>query len=147
MLARRSPSAGLSWDQGIKVGSRASKAGPRAGRRAQAIGPDVTLAIDGSSKWDLPTCLRFCRAAEHLDVYWFEEPLWYDDVRGHARLARDADPDRSASSSRRRRRILRPAGVHWVQPDVTRMARHLDVLQVCDARSLSACRSRRTRAT
>ena len=54
----------------------------------RAIGPDVTLAIDGNGKWDLPTCLRFCRAAEAFDVYWFEEPLWYDDVKGHAELAR-----------------------------------------------------------
>ena len=35
---------------------------------AKPIGPDVTLAIDGNGKWDLATCLRFCRGAEPFDV-------------------------------------------------------------------------------
>ncbi len=44
----------------------------------RAIGPAITLAIDGNGKWDLPTCLRFCSAAQDHDVFWFEEPLWYE---------------------------------------------------------------------
>jgi L-alanine-DL-glutamate epimerase-like enolase superfamily enzyme len=101
-----------------------------------AIGPDVTLAIDGNGKWDLPTCLRFVRAAEDCDVYWFEEPLWYDDVKGHAALAcasripvalgeqlytEDAFAEFFAQEA-----------IHWVQPDVTRMAGISEVLRVCD---------------
>ena len=72
----------------IKVGSGVERDLKRLRAVRKAIGPDVTLAIDGNGKWDLPTCQRFCRAAEDLDVFWFEEPLWYDDVKGHAQLAR-----------------------------------------------------------
>uniref|UniRef100_UPI00325BA3CD enolase C-terminal domain-like protein n=1 Tax=Klebsiella pneumoniae TaxID=573 RepID=UPI00325BA3CD len=46
------------------------------------------LAVDGNGRWDLPTAMRFCREAEGLDIFWFEEPLWYDDIAGHAALAR-----------------------------------------------------------
>ena len=121
----------------IKVGSSVERDLRRLAAVRKAIGPDVTLAIDGNGKWDLPTCLRFCRAAEHLDVYWFEEPLWYDDVRGHARLAR-ATPIPIALGEQ----LYTPEAfaeffgqqaVHWVQPDVTRMAGITDVLQVCDS--------------
>ncbi|MGE8583922.1 MAG: mandelate racemase/muconate lactonizing enzyme family protein, partial [Agrobacterium tumefaciens] len=53
------------------------------------LGSAIRIAIDGNGKWDLPTCQRFCAAAKDLNIYWFEEPLWYDDVTSHARLARN----------------------------------------------------------
>ena len=31
------------------------------------------------------------RELEQLNVAWFEEPLWCDDIPGHARLADDLD--------------------------------------------------------
>ncbi len=120
----------------IKVGSSVERDLRRLAAVRKAIGPDVTLAIDGNGKWDLPTCLRFGRAAETHDVYWFEEPLWYDDVKGHARLARAMriplalgeqlyTPEAFAE-------FFAQGAIHWVQPDVTRMAGLTDVLQVCD---------------
>ncbi|HVG46812.1 MAG TPA: mandelate racemase/muconate lactonizing enzyme family protein, partial [Rubellimicrobium sp.] len=52
-----------------------------------ALGDGVRLAVDGNGRWDLPTCLRFASMAEDLHLVWFEEPLWYDDVASHRRLA------------------------------------------------------------
>jgi L-alanine-DL-glutamate epimerase-like enolase superfamily enzyme len=97
----------------------------------------VTLAVDGNGKWDLPTCLRFCWLAQDSDVFWFEEPLWYDDVKGHAQLARQSiipvalgeqlyTPDAFAE-------FFAQQAIHWAQPDVTRMAGITDVLEVCNA--------------
>lgn len=120
----------------IKVGSSIERDLRRLAAVRQAIGPDVTLAIDGNGKWDLPTCLRFCQAAQDSDVFWFEEPLWYDDVKGHAQLARATriplalgeqlyTPDAFSE-------FFNQQAIHWVQPDVTRLAGLTDVLQVCD---------------
>jgi len=120
----------------IKVGSSVERDARRLAMVRDAIGPDVTLAIDGNGKWDLPTCLRFCHLAEACNVYWFEEPLWYDDVKGHAQLARQTNipvalgeqlytPDAFAE-------FFAQQAIHWAQPDVTRMAGLTDVLQVCD---------------
>ncbi len=58
----------------------------------KAVGPAIDIAVDANGKWDLPTCQRFCARAEPLDIFWFEEPLWYDDVASHAALLRDPLP-------------------------------------------------------
>lgn len=121
----------------IKVGSEVERDLRRLAAVRRAIGPDVTLAVDGNGKWDLPTCLRFCRAAEAHDVYWFEEPLWYDDVEGHACLARaTAIPialgEQLYTTDAFEGFFARQA-LHWAQPDVTRMAGITEVLRVCDS--------------
>ena len=121
----------------IKVGSGVERDLRRLAAVRRAIGPDVTLAVDGNGKWDLPTCLRFARAAEAHDVFWFEEPLWYDDVQGHAQLARatriPVALGEQLYTPEAFNEFFAQRAVHWVQPDVTRMAGLTDVLQVCDS--------------
>ncbi len=120
----------------IKVGSGVERDLKRLAAVRKAIGPDVTLAIDGNGKWDLPTCQRFCRAAEDLDVYWFEEPLWYDDVKGHAQLARSTSIPIALGeqlyTTDAFAEFFAQQAIHWVQPDVTRMAGVTEVLRVCE---------------
>lgn len=112
----------------------------------RAVGPDVTLAIDGNGKWDLPTCLRFCRQAEALDIFWFEEPLWYDDVAGHAALARaTAIPvalGEQLYTADAFTTFMDAGAVHYVQPDVTRLGgitEYIDVAHAAHARRLPVC--------
>ncbi len=120
----------------IKVGSTPERDLKRLAAVRKAIGDDVTLAIDGNGKWDLPTCRRFCRAAQDLDVYWFEEPLWYDDVKGHAQLARSTSIPIALGeqlyTTDAFAEFFAQQAIHWVQPDVTRMAGVTEVLRVCD---------------
>ncbi len=120
----------------IKVGSGVERDLKRLRAVRKAIGPDVTLAIDGNGKWDLPTCQRFCRAAEDLDVFWFEEPLWYDDVKGHAQLARATRIPIALGeqlyTTDAFAEFFAQQAIHWVQPDVTRMAGITEVLRVCE---------------
>ncbi len=102
-----------------------------------AIGGGVMLAIDGNGKWDLPTCLRFCRAAEAIDLFWFEEPLWYDDVGGHAELARQTRIPIALGEQLYTvdafHGFMEARAVHYVQPDVTRLAGITDFLRVAQA--------------
>ena len=104
----RSRAADRLWSATASTASRSRSAMPipastSAGSKRCARPSDshVALAIDGNGKWDLPTCKRFCARAEPLDIFWFEEPLWYDDVGSHAALARATrrSPWHSASSS------------------------------------------------
>ncbi len=53
----------------------------------EAIGPDVRLMVDANGAWDPPTAVRMGRALEALDIYWFEEPVWPDDIAGSADVA------------------------------------------------------------
>jgi L-alanine-DL-glutamate epimerase-like enolase superfamily enzyme len=103
----------------------------------RAIGPDVTLAIDGNGKWDLPTCQRFCAQAEALDLHWFEEPTWYDDVASHATLARSTPIPIALGeqlySADAFEAFMAAGAVQYVQPDVTRLGGITEFLQVADA--------------
>jgi L-alanine-DL-glutamate epimerase-like enolase superfamily enzyme len=120
----------------IKVGSTVERDLRRLAAVRRAIGPDVTLAIDGNGKWDLPTCLRFCRAAEEHDVFWFEEPLWHDDVQGHAELAHATRIPVALGEQLYTQdafaEFFRQRAIHWVQPDVTRMGGLTEVIRVCE---------------
>lgn len=102
----------------------------------RALGPEVRIAIDGNGKWDLPTCLRFCARAEPLDIFWFEEPLWYDDVASHAALARATSIPVALGEQLYTldafNAFLAAGAVSFVQPDVTRLAGITEYIQVAD---------------
>jgi L-alanine-DL-glutamate epimerase-like enolase superfamily enzyme len=58
------------------------------GRVRDAIGPDVRLMVDVHRRWDPWTAVEIARRLEPLDVYWFEEPVsWDDQVGGLAFVA------------------------------------------------------------
>lgn len=108
----------------------------------QAIGPEIKLAIDVNGKWDLPTCLRFCARAAELDLFWIEEPMWYDDVESHAALARVSTIPVALGeqiySLSAFRTFIASGAVHYVQPDVTRLGGITEYIQVADL--AHACR-------
>jgi len=57
----------------------------------EALGANIKLAVDANNAWDYPTALRFARAIEKYDIFFFEEPLSSDDLLGSKKLARDID--------------------------------------------------------
>ncbi len=124
----------------VKVGSTVERDLRRLAAVRQAIGDDVTMAIDGNGKWDLPTCQRFCAGAQGLDLFWFEEPLWHDDVKGHAQLARATSIPVALGEQlytiEAFAEFFAQQAIHWVQPDVTRMAGLTDVWRVCEAAAM-----------
>jgi L-alanine-DL-glutamate epimerase-like enolase superfamily enzyme len=102
----------------------------------RAIGPGVMLATDANGKWDLPTAQRFCRNAEAFDVYWLEEPMWYDDIGSHAALARaTAIPvalGEQLYTLDAFRAFIEAGAVQYVQADITRVAGITEYIQVAD---------------
>jgi L-alanine-DL-glutamate epimerase-like enolase superfamily enzyme len=102
----------------------------------QEVGPDVSIAIDGNGKWDLPTCQRFCASAVGLDVFWFEEPLWYDDVGSHRVLAGSTSIPVALGEQLYTidafKAFVAAGAVQYVQPDVTRLGGITEYIQVAD---------------
>ncbi len=121
----------------IKVGS------PEAGRDLErieavrrAIGSKVQLMVDANGRFDLPAAIQFGGRLVDYDVRWFEEPLWYDDLEGHATLARSiATPialGEQLYTPDDFRNFIRAGAVHFVQPDAVRLAGITQWLQVAD---------------
>lgn len=52
-----------------------------------SLGDDVHLMVDFNQGLQLAEALQRCHAIDDLGLDWIEEPLVYDDLQGHARLA------------------------------------------------------------
>ena len=55
----------------------------------EAVGPEVKLMCDFNQGLTLGDALLRCHALDEHGLYWFEEPIAYDNVCGHAQLARE----------------------------------------------------------
>jgi L-alanine-DL-glutamate epimerase-like enolase superfamily enzyme len=102
----------------------------------ESVGPRVRLMVDANGGLDLPNAIRFGRRLAHYDVYWFEEPLWYDDVFGHATLARSISTPLALGeqlyTADAFSDFLRAEAMHFVQVDAVRVAGISEWWQVAD---------------
>jgi mandelate racemase len=55
----------------------------------KAVGPSVKLMCDFNQGLSLADALIRCHALDDQGLYWFEEPIVYDDIPGCARLTRE----------------------------------------------------------
>src|SRR6185503_1937030 len=102
----------------------------------KAIGPAVALMVDANGRWDLPTATRIGSALAENDVRWFEEPLWYDDIEGHRRLAQAISSPIALGEQLylldHFRSFIAAGAVHYVQPDAVRLAGITEWWQVAE---------------
>ncbi|TAH37216.1 MAG: mandelate racemase/muconate lactonizing enzyme family protein [Planctomycetota bacterium] len=54
----------------------------------KALGPKVRIMTDVNCAWNLATARAWGAKLADLDVFWLEEPMLPEDVKGHAELAR-----------------------------------------------------------
>ena len=116
----------------IKLGSRDDRGRfdterdlRRVARVREALGAG-RLMTDVNGAWDLATALEVGRALGEHRVAWLEEPLWYDDLPGHARLARGIDVPVALGEQLYTldafRDFITAGAVHYVQADAVRLA-------------------------
>jgi L-alanine-DL-glutamate epimerase-like enolase superfamily enzyme len=102
----------------------------------RALGPDVRIMVDANGALDLPRALEYRRCLRDLDVVWFEEPVWYDDVAGHARLAQAVETPLALGEQLYTvdafRDFITAGAVHYVQPDAVRLGGVSEWWQVAD---------------
>jgi D-arabinonate dehydratase len=53
----------------------------------EAVGDDVKLMVDANNAYTVFEAIQMAQILEPLGVYWFEEPLMPDDLRGLRRVA------------------------------------------------------------
>ena len=54
----------------------------------EGVGDDVDLMVDFNQALGLGDAIRRCHELDDQGLYWLEEPIAYDNIRGYAQLAR-----------------------------------------------------------
>ncbi len=57
----------------------------------KAIGGEVALMVDANNAYNAYQAIKFARAVEKYNPYWFEEPVRPDDIEGSAEVASAID--------------------------------------------------------
>ncbi|MFI1035456.1 mandelate racemase/muconate lactonizing enzyme family protein [Streptomyces sp. NPDC020951] len=77
----------------VKIGRKPHEGGQNtdlAALRAirDAVGEDMVLVVDANGAYDAADAIRMGRAMEPLDIRWFEEPVFMDDLGGYEQIRR-----------------------------------------------------------
>src|SRR5581483_7281888 len=94
------------------------------GAARAALGPERALMLDGGRAYTVKGALELLRRVEDVGLYWLEEPLQPDDLRGYRRLS-DAARVRIAAGEADSglgpfRALVDDGHVDVLQPDVAR---------------------------
>jgi mandelate racemase len=91
----------------------------------QAVGEDVKLMCDFNQGLTLGDALHRCRALDGQDLYWFEEPIVYDNLAGYAQLARELRTPLQIGENfygpRAMHQALQAQACDYVMPDLMRI--------------------------
>ena len=112
----------------------------RVDRVREALGRDIELLVDVNQAWSEAVAIRAGRHLEPLDIFWLEEPVFYADLEGCARVAaaldmRVATGETSYGSAAMKQHLdARAADV--LMPDLQRMGgitEYLNAATICAA--------------
>ena len=107
-------------------------------RRVEAVrhslGPQIRIMTDANGRWTLPEAIQTAGRLADFDVAWIEEPIYFDDVQGHRRIAEAIRTPIALGeqiyTAAHFREFIHAGAVHYVQPDVTRLAGITEFLEV-----------------
>ncbi len=90
-----------------------------------AVGPEVKLMVDFNQGLSLGDALHRCHALDDRQLYWFEEPTTYNNLAGHAQLARELKTPVQLGENfygpRELQRALQMGACDYVMPDLMRI--------------------------
>lgn len=90
-----------------------------------AVGADVHLMVDFNQGLSLGDALQRCTALDDAGVYWFEEPIAYNNLQGCAQLARELRTPVQIGENfygpREMERALALGACDYVMPDLMRI--------------------------
>ena len=91
----------------------------------EAVGAETKLMCDFNQGLSLGDALVRCHALDDQGLYWFEEPTTYDNIPGHAQLARELKTPVQIGENfygpRQLYRAVRAGAADYVMPDLMRI--------------------------
>ena len=91
----------------------------------EAVGAETKLMCDFNQGLSLGDALVRCHALDDQGLYWFEEPTTYDNIPGHAQLARELKTPVQIGENfygpRQLYRAVRASAADYVMPDLMRI--------------------------
>lgn len=88
-------------------------------------GADIKLMVDFNQGLTLGDALQRCHALDDQGLYWFEEPITYDNIAGYAQLARELDTPLQIGENfygpRALDQAIRAKACDYVMPDLMRI--------------------------
>jgi L-fuconate dehydratase len=111
----------------LKVGADPDDDVRRMRLAREAVGPDVSIAIDANQAWGVAETIRWMRVLAPFAPYWIEEPTSPDDVLGHAAIRAAVRPVKVATGEHVQnavvfKQLLQAQAVDIVQIDACRVA-------------------------
>lgn len=104
-LCRQSMDDGWSMFK-IKVGRDLNDDVRRCRIIREEIGPDRRLMMDANQVWEVDQAIEWMRALAVFRPWFIEEPIFPDDVLGHARIARELAPIKVATGEMCANRVM-----------------------------------------
>ncbi len=102
----------------------------------KALGPEVRIMTDANGRWTLAQAIQTAGRLADFDIVWIEEPIAFDDVLGHQRLAESIRTPVALGEqlylAAQFRDFIHAGAVHYVQPDIVRLAGVTEWWQVAD---------------
>ncbi|HLC30529.1 MAG TPA: mandelate racemase/muconate lactonizing enzyme family protein [Dehalococcoidia bacterium] len=90
----------------------------------KALGREAKLMVDANCVWSPALAIQMGKGMEPFDIYWLEEPVATDDVRGSAEVARALTTPiagyETESGLYGFRELIEQGAVDVVQPDIAR---------------------------
>lgn len=90
-----------------------------------ATGDDIKLMVDFNQGLSLGDALRRCHALDDQGLYWFEEPIAYNNIAGYAQLARELTTPLQIGENfygpRALYEAVRESACDYVMPDLMRI--------------------------
>ena len=91
----------------------------------EGVGADIDLMVDFNQALGLGDAIRRCHELDEAGIYWFEEPIAYDNVRGYTQLAQQVrtplQMGENYYGSRDLFTFLSAGAVHYAMADLMRI--------------------------
>lgn len=76
---------------GVSGGTDLRRDAERVRKVREAVGPDVLLMVDANNCFDAARAVQLANRIREYDIFFFEEPVFADDIPGLARFRRGTD--------------------------------------------------------